>query len=183
MNIFDFPIRMIPFVGLNLDNKKLTSKLINYLNKNKCCKEYPKCEHPKQQSDANVFNIKDEFIQKLKDNYFFALQKMFGNFKIIVSKSWLLYVKEDKEVPAVWHKHYDDNIEYKDHIQVSGIFYLTDTDIGTEFENEHFKLEIKPISNCWYIWDSNLLHRPKKNITKKDRIILATQTILKNENK
>jgi hypothetical protein len=172
--IIDFPIKIFPFKFLN--NIKLNKLLIKYLKKNKCCNQYPKCFHPKEQSDSNVFNINNKTINELKINYYEAVKNIIKNFKIINTKAWVFYVCKNKKTPGVWHQQFNNN--YKNYIQISGLCYLTDTNIGTEFKNELFNVEIKPKINHWYLWDSFLEHRPKEDISPKDRIVIATATIL-----
>ncbi len=88
-----------------------------------------------------------------------------------------MYVKPGTQNPAVWHNHFQEEHESK--IQVSGICYLTETNHGTEFMNDFFKTETVPVLDHWYIWPSQLGHRPKEIKNDKPRWIIATNTIFK----
>jgi len=175
--MFNFPISISSFN--KIDDNLIISIILKYLKNNKCCINYPKCNHPKEQSDPNVFKIKNKEIQKLKQSYFLFLNKLIGKYLIKESKCWALYVKKETTTPSIWHIHFDNKEQYKDCIQISGIYYLTDTDIGTEFNDYFFNIETKPKKGHWFIWDSRLNHRPKDCLNPKDRLIIATQTILK----
>jgi hypothetical protein len=173
--IIDFPIKIFPFKSL--DNIKLNKILIKYLKENKCCNQYPKCLHPKEQSDSGVFNIDNKILKELEKNYYEAIKNIINNFTIINTKAWIFYVSKNKKIPGVWHQHFDNN--YKNYTQISGLCYLTNTNIGTEFKSELFNIEIIPKISYWYLWDSSLEHRPKEDISLEDRIVIATSTILK----
>jgi len=173
--IFEIGARFCPFQMLN--NKQLIKVFKKYLDENKCCLEYPKCIHPKQQSAGSALDIKDKEVIKLKDYYFKSIENFFGNFNIVKQSSWILYVEKETTTPAVWHNHFQK--EYKNKKQISGICYLTNTKKGTEFNTKYFKGEFIPKQNHWYLWESSLKHRPKKYHTKKPRMIIATYTIIK----
>ena len=92
INVFHFPIVVAESKKIN--NSYLSTVLINYLKKYRCCLEYPKCLHPKEQSASSVFEILDTATTELKQNYFDIIKNIFKKFKIIESKSWVLLVKK-----------------------------------------------------------------------------------------
>ncbi len=167
-------IKACPFVPY--DDLLIIDYLKAYTDKNSCCSQYPKCTHPKLQSDAYVFKDNNKTVQYLKEKYFKFLEDLFGPQKVELSKAWVLHVRAGETTPAIWHRHSED--QYKNKIQVSGICYLTPTILGTEFDSTYCTLQIKPMAYTWYLWDSNNLHRPIEGVQKTDRLILATQTVL-----
>ena len=77
------------------------------------------------------------------------------------------------KISAQWHSHQNSEINKK---QLSALCYLTETDVGTEFKNGFV---IKPKLNNWYIWDSNLIHRPEDKEVNNLRITLGSNIYLK----
>jgi len=175
-SIFELGVRFCPFPQ-KLNNKYLVKLYKRYLDEYKCCEEYPKCPHPKEQSAGDALEIIDPEVAKLKDYYFKSLGTLFGDFDIVEQSAWIFYVEKETEAPAVWHDHFVK--KWKKYKQVSGICYLTKTKSGTEFNTKYFKGEFIPKQNHWYLWESSLEHRPKKFYTKQPRMVIATYTIIK----
>jgi len=159
------------------DNNKLFKTLKKYIKTNPCCGQFPKCDHPKYQSDPNLFNIKNNDIDIIKNNYFNCLLKILNKNKldIIENKAWAYLTLKNENTQSIWHKHITAN----NNINISGLLYITETNIGTEFKTEFLNIEIIPHINRWFLWDSSIIHRPKDMISEKDRIVIATSTILK----
>ena len=126
---------------------------------------------------SNALDIPHSEIIKLNQSYYKILKSIFPNNEVDKTLSWALYVKPGTKNPAVWHNHFQE--EHKSKIQVSGICYLTKTDHGTEFANDFFKTETVPVLDHWYIWPSQLGHRPKEIKNDKPRWIIATNTVFK----
>jgi hypothetical protein len=158
-------------------NNKIILKLKKYIKKNPCCNT-TFCNHPKYQSDTNVFNIKDKEIDNIKNNYFNFIFKTYNKkiSDIIENKCWAFITYKNKKINSSWHTH---KVE-KDTINISGILYLTNTNLGTIFKTKFINFEINPHINRWFIWDSSILHTPKEGFVKKDRLILAVTTVLNN---
>lgn len=161
-----------------LKNENLTFTLKNYLKKNPCCKNFPSCKHPVYQSDSNLFNINEENIDTIKNNYFSCLLKILNKneLNIIENKSWVYLTPKNKNTEPLWHNHVG---VINNHNCISGLLYVTETNIGTEFKTEFLNFEIIPHTNRWFLWDSSIIHRPKNMISEEDRIVIATATILK----
>lgn len=147
-----------------------------YKDERKCCRKYPKCDHPREQSDSFLFERKQETIQYLKRQFYDSLKKQFGELTVKEEKFWILYVPANKPTPAIWHKHFQD--KYERFRQISGITYITETEIGTEFATDFYKITIRPKPFCWYTWDSNIMHRPEEGQQATDRYIIAGQTVI-----
>lgn len=160
-----------------LNNKKLIKKLKKYTKDNPCCDKFNKCTHPKYQSNPMVFNMKDIDIDKIKEMYFDVLFKTFNKVftDIIENKCWVYLTYKNKNTESIWHNHESS----KNTKNISGLLYLTPTKIGTEFKTEFLNFEIVPHINRWFLWESSIIHRPKKANTNEDRLVLATSTILK----
>lgn len=162
------------------DNKILTDMLIKYLKTNPCCNNFPSCTHPVYQSDSNLFDVFEENIDTIKNNYFSCLLKIFNKneLNIIENKAWVYLTLKKKNTKPLWHNHMKAN---NNHVNISGLLYVTETNIGTQFKTDFFNFEIIPHTNRWFLWDSSIIHRPKNMISNQDRIVIATSTILKNE--
>lgn len=158
------------------NDNSLIKYLQNYVGNNPCCLNYPSCDHPLYQSDANVFNAENPTVEYIKNQYFKFLDNTIGPHTIKDSKAWVLNIEKNTNTLGFWHQHFEE--KYKDSIQISGICYISPTKIGTEFDLDHCTLQIKPMSYTWYIWNSSHLHRPMGGIQNTDRIIIATQTAL-----
>jgi hypothetical protein len=164
------------------DNNKLYKTLKNYIKKNPCCEQFPKCVHPIYQSDLNLFKIEDNDINIIKNNYFTCLLKMLNKneLNIIQNKVWAYLTLKNENTQSIWHRHLNiDDINNNNNINISGLLYISETKIGTEFKTEFLNFEIIPHTNRWFLWDSSILHRPKNMISEEDRIVIATSTILK----
>jgi hypothetical protein len=164
-----------------LNNKNLSIILQQYIKTNPCCIKFPNCNHPVYQSDSNLFNIIETDIEIIKNNYFNCLLNNLNKkiSDIIEHKAWAYLTLKNQNTKAVWHNHMETN----NNINVSGLLYITETNIGTEFKTEFLNFETIPHINRWFLWDSSIIHRPKNMITEEDRIVIATATILKNGTK
>ena len=165
-----------------LNNKNLSIILQQYIKTNPCCIKFPNCNHPVYQSDSNLFNIKETDIEIIKNNYFNCLLNNLNKkiSDIIEHKAWVYLTLKNQNTKSEWHNHMQTNNK---NINVSGLFYITETNIGTEFKTEFLNFETIPHINRWFLWDSSIMHRPKNMITEEDRIVIATATILKNGTK
>ena len=163
----------------NINTKKISDTLIRYLETNRCCVNYPNCTHPKYQSDPKLFDLNNVDVKKLKKYYFNSLRKLFKSYKIIENKSWVFFTKSNTETSSAWHTHENKLYKDKNIKQVSGICYITKTNLGTLFENEYFLFSIKPCVHHWYIFDSALRHKPLQDFVNEKRIVVATSTIMK----
>ena len=159
-----------------LDNKKLISVFKRWLKSNSCCKKYPKCGHPKIQSNNYALDIQHEEVDKIRDVLFQGLRYFLGPHKVVNQRAWILYVPSNETITSKWHTHLLK--KYKDYEQVSALTYLTKTDIGTQFEDVNYKVEIKPKLNHWYFWPSKVAHKPMRKKTNKDRMILAADFVI-----
>ena len=86
--------------------------------------------------------------------------------------------KSNTETSSAWHTHENKTYKDKNIKQVSGICYITKTNLGTLFENEYFLFSIKPYIHHWYIFDSALRHKPLQDFVNEKRIVVATSTII-----
>ena len=163
------------------DNNELFKTLKNYIKTNPCCKQFPNCNHPGYQSDPNLFDIEDSNINIIKNNYFNCLLKLFNKneLDIIENKVWTYLTLKNENTQSQWHNHLEKN---NNNINISGLLYLTKTNIGTEFKTKFLNFEIIPHTNRWFLWDSSIIHRPKNTVSEDDRIVIATSTILRNGN-
>jgi len=164
---------------IDLNNKTLNNVLKKYVFSNPCCMSSPKCVHPKLQSNSNVFNLKNKELNNIKDNYFNLIKYFFNKEKkeMYKTKAWIFLTKKNSDIKQAWHNHIINNNEKG----VSGLMYLTDTSYGTLFKEDFYELKIIPKKNTWFLWDSNIFHTPEKGKESKDRLVLATSTIFKNE--
>ena len=163
---------------IKFNNENLSIVLQKYYKTNPCCIKFPDCKHPVYQSDPNLFNIKETNIEIIKDNYFNYLGKILNKNKleVIEHKAWVYLTLKNESTKPEWHTHMEKN---NDNINVSGLLYITETNIGTEFKSEFLNFEIIPHTNRWFLWDSAILHRPKDMVPKDTRIVIATSTILR----
>jgi hypothetical protein len=172
---------------VNCENKLTDEDITNslkfldeYVKTNSCCDEFPECQHPKSQTDPNVFESNDKRIKPIKESYLYSLKDVFKtDFDIIKSKTWAFIQKENKEYN--WHNHLGDKID-EQHIPVSGIIYLNDLNFGTIFDLDNFVLEIKPKKFHWYIWPGHYIHTPTQFICNTNRYVIATSTYLRLKN-
>ena len=151
--------------------------IINYTRHNFCCEEFPRCEHPLYQSDKKLF--KDERFKDLKSEYYQIVEKHFKKeIEVVYDFVWSYLTLKDQTIHEdTWHHHMQ--FEFNVDAHVSGILYFDDTPLGTEFQEKDFRTYTKAIKNRWYIWPSNLIHRPEPGINKKERLCIATATGIK----
>tara|TARA_Y100000022_G_scaffold86002_1_gene74129 strand:+ start:339 stop:821 length:483 start_codon:yes stop_codon:yes gene_type:complete len=147
-------------------NFKITSaqkeQIISYVKDNPCCKFYPKCQHPKHQSDSYLHKSTNIFENSLTRS---LLTK---NIKAMITHMWAFVTYENEIVNSLWHNHYRDN----DNEQLTALMYLTDNNIGTVFEKDYVT---KAETNKWYVWDSKLNHKPLETKTNETRIVITTE--------
>ena len=130
-----------------INTEQFRYEIISYLMNNRCCIQ--KCNHANYQSNAFLHEHFDIFKQSINQEL-----------KKDIEKLWVLYAKKGDELIEHWHKH--DN-------RISCLLYLTDTELGTKFEN--FDINLK--KNSWLVWQEDLLHAPMNGILKQDRITIA----------
>ena len=147
----------------NMNNDKFINELVSYQKTNPCCKNYPNCEHPPLQSDS----LLHEKYTKLKE----SLDLIIKNINKI--HLWAFITLPKMKISAQWHSHQNNKIDKK---QLSTLCYLTETDVGTEFKDGFI---IKPKLNTWYIWNSDLVHRPEDKEVNNLRITLGSNIYLK----
>ena len=141
------------------NNNSLQNALTIYQKINPCCKQFKNCLHPKYQSDFNLHNYFPIFKDSLKSN--FNLDK--------IDKMWCFITFSKKDINSGWHSHGKDKNKF------SAICYLNST-IGTEFKNG---FNIEPDINTWYVWKSDIEHRPIKKCADKLRINIIADIYLK----
>ena len=147
-------------------NFKITSaqkeQIISYVKDNPCCEFYPKCQHPKHQSDSYLHKSTNLFEDSLTRS---LLTK---NIKAMITHMWAFVTYKNEIVNSLWHNHYRDN----GNEQLTALMYLTDNNIGTVFEKDYVT---KAETNKWYIWDSKLNHKPLETKTNETRIVITTE--------
>ena len=74
----------------------------------------------------------------------------------------------NSKINSLWHNHGNKENKY------SAICYLNDT-VGTEFKDG---FTIEPDINTWYVWKSNIEHRPVKKYVDKLRINIVADIYL-----
>ena len=159
-----------------LNNEKLITYLKDYTTTNPCCDIFPNCLHPEYQSCRNLFNLENEDIKIIKKNYFDFLKNSLKkeSLNIINSQCWVYLNYKGQKPNGAWHVH----AEQENKINLSGMLYLTDTYFGTEFKTKFLKIETIPYINRWYLWESCIQHRPIDAISDRDRLVIATTTII-----
>jgi len=147
----------------NINNEVFLKKLKKYTQENPCCSDYPKCLHPKQQSNKELHKSFKEINKSINQ----AIVKYLKyQPKIIHIHSWAFLTEKNKEINSIRHNHsYNTN-----KFGISGVCYLTDTSLGTIFTEG---CRIQPKLNVWNIFDSRIYHQPENGIPKKDRYVLA----------
>ena len=156
-----------PYIS-KINNKKFQQDLIKYTKETKCC-DKDNCEHPKIQSDLKIdkaFQVINDSINELLKNY---LQT--DKFKFSKKNVWAYYAPKDTRLQNVVHNHI---FKKEKGLQLSGLMYITPTQLGTDFA----EFKIKPQINKWYVWHSGLFHHPANGITPDDRIVLALATAI-----
>jgi len=108
------------------EDKNLVKFLTTYLNKNPCC-DKKICRHPKKQSNSFLFDSKRKSIQYLKEQFYARLNNNLKKYWVVEEKFWVLLVEKNKPTPAVWHNHHQE--KYKNMLQISGITYITSTNL------------------------------------------------------
>mgnify|MGYP005992416339 FL=1 len=146
-----------------INTKKFHKKLRHFIQNNPCCKDYPKCEHARIQSNGTLykdFEELDKSIDKAVSKYL--------NYQpnILHKKCWVFLNKAGEEIDSIRHNHADNCQNFN----ISAIAYLTETNFGTRFCDSN---KIEPKVNCWNVFDSRLYHQAEKGIPKIDRYVLA----------
>ena len=133
-----------------------------------CCYRYPHCDHPSIQSHNTLLDANSYYFKILKNSFLDTLKiHLNKNFKIVYFYHWVYKVQQNQKTSGLWHNHLvDDNCDK----EISGLLYLTDTKIGTEF-NDYI---ISPSMYKWYLWPSKLDHRVVPNISNDTRYTIAT---------
>jgi len=133
-----------PIINKN-NNNFLKEKLLLYQKENPCCSQFDKCDHPKYQSNSFLHHSFPIFKK--------SLESVFKSIEI--DNMWCFITFPKSEINTNWHNHGNVKDRY------SAICYLNNT-VGTEFKNVSID---KPDINTWYIWKSDIEHRPiKKSI-------------------
>lgn len=165
---------MISFYDAHNDVKQnhidyLINYIDNYILFNRCCINYPNCTHPKEQTDSNLLNTNDNIISLIRQDMFnkFELFVQQDNLNITYLKCWGLRNK-GSNCPT-WHNHSLNNLS----IEVSFIMYLSDTNLGTEFEADNYTIITKPKKFTWVFFNSNISHQPQIGLENKMRYVLA----------
>jgi len=151
-----------------VNNKQFQKELIDYTKETKCCNK-DNCKHPKIQSDLKInkaFKVIDDSINNRLKSYLGT-----DKFEFKKKNVWSYYAPKDSELQNVVHNHI---FKKEKGLQLSGIMYITPTDLGTDFTD----FKIKPEINKWYLWHSGLYHHPEEGITPKDRIVLAFAVVI-----
>ena len=141
----------------------------NYILHNKCCHNYPNCTHPKEQTDANLLHVNDEYINIVRNDMFDKFKMFVQDDKLNITylKCWGLKNKGINQ--SSWHQHSLKNIDK----EVSFIMYLSDTILGTEFETNNYTMITKPKKFTWVFFNSNISHQPQIGLENKMRYVLA----------
>lgn len=151
------------------------------LEQEKCCSNFPNCVHPKYQTKLDLFDRNLNVTNQLKNTFLKCVSDYIGNSNFNISdwKSWAFKSEQGTFQKITWHKHYieNNNTQNKD-IQISGLFYLTETDLGTIYEDEFLTYRIKPKLHTWYLWPSDLIHQPEPGYCNHNRYTIATSIIV-----
>jgi len=156
----------------NLISSETISKLNKYIGSNPCCSEYPKCTHPKIQSDAGL--LQQDF---MKDINSFIIKSL-SNYPEFNEKTKLrcwAYLQQGNTIieRLNWHIHQMSNAD----TEFSFIIYVTPTEKGTIFKDIHANIfYLTPEVDTLYVWNSFLTHAPDTGYHKKDRIVIAGNT-------
>jgi hypothetical protein len=91
------------------------------------------CTHPKYQSDSFVANINNKNIKIIFDDYFNNIKKVLNkNFlNVLEHKAWAYLYPKNQENALNWHTHLNENKYEVEVVNVSGLLYITSTNIGT----------------------------------------------------
>ena len=131
-----------------INNQEFAKEILFYLKNNRCCEDIF-CKHPKYQSNAILHKHFTVFEDSIKNEL---------NFNVI--RLWVYYSKKNEIQLENWHKH---------DTKISCLMYITDTKLGTKFENFSIYLN----KNCWLVWDEDIVHTPEKGNLDEDRIVIA----------
>ena len=143
------------------NNTLLHNALIIHQKINPCCDQFKNCGHPKYQSAPNLH----EYFPIFKE----SLESIFNIDKI--ENMWCFITFPKNNVDSEWHSHGNDKNKF------SAICYLNNT-IGTEFKDG---FSIEPDINTWYVWKSDIEHRPLKKYADKLRINIVADIYIYNE--
>ena len=157
------------------------------LKNNKCCSEYPNCRHPSFQTTADFFDRGTQRCNYLRDVFFECVDGLYNpnDFEKVGYRGWAMKRLKGECNDGEWHNHKDitDRIKLRDEkdgntITLSSVFYVNETTLGTEFEDEHMYYKIKPKLFHWYIFSGMTAHRPENGWLKDDRYIIAADIVL-----
>ena len=151
-----------------VNNKQFQKDLIEYTKETKCC-DKDNCNHPKIQSDLKIdkaFKVIDDSINNVFKRYLRT-----DKFEFIKKNVWSYYAPKGSQLQNVLHNHM---FKKEKGLQLSGLMYVTPTELGTDFAD----FRIEPEINKWYLWHSGLFHNPEKGVTPKDRIVLALSSVI-----
>lgn len=137
---------------------------------------------PKYQTKENIFNRHEDCFLKLRMSFIFSCfmyLKTEVPIKNIMAWSFMTSNETKENRDDLWHTHHLT----KQNKSLSGIFYLHIPDdaeyqtSGTEFatmglENSERKILV-PSPNSWFIYPSNIYHRPMPPQSKQYRFIVA----------
>ena len=166
-----FIINKYPLISTK--SESLINNVKDYLSLNKCCVNYPKCIHPKIQSNPNI--LFDERFKDLLDEVSLCLKQASNEMLKTENNTevtcWAFFQqKGTTNNTEKWHNHLYDDLKN----QISFLIYLTPTDLGTIFINDYeVKQILVPEMNFIFIWDSKYVHSPALGKINEDRIVLA----------
>ena len=151
-------------------------KVDQVLETDPCCNDFPNCLHPKVQTSNQLFNKNIKVFDDLKESLIDACKKYFEReVDVGYVVAWAYRNDKGREMrESQWHHHKNEDIDVSNMTELSAIMYMTDTDLGTEIDTEHFRLRIKPKLFHWFLWPANLLHRPEPGITNHTRFVIAS---------
>jgi uncharacterized protein (TIGR02466 family) len=154
----------------------LKSYIDNYIVKHRCCNQYPNCNHPKEQSNADLLDTNDSVLSMLREDMYDKLHKYLNNTYLDISylKCWALKNKGSNE--ETWHTH---NFN-KDIKEISFIMYLDETLLGTEFNTDNCFTITKPKKFKWLFFNSNIPHQPEIGNQDSYRYVIAGAVGVKN---
>tara|TARA_R100001015_G_C4487507_1_gene66081 strand:+ start:60 stop:518 length:459 start_codon:yes stop_codon:yes gene_type:complete len=141
-----------------VNNSSLQNALVIYQKINPCCEQFKTCDHPKYQSDPNLHKHFPIFKDSLESN--FNINK--------IDRMWCFITFPKNKINSGWHSHGNNKNKF------SAICYLNNT-IGTEFKKG---FSIEPDINTWYVWKSDIEHRPVKKYVNKLRINIVADIYL-----
>jgi len=137
---------------------------------------------PKYQTKENIFNRYEDCFLKLRMSFIFSCfmyLKTEVPIKNVMAWSFMTSNATSENREDLWHTHHLT----KQNKSISGIFYLhipDDADYktsGTEFAvnglNDSERKLLVPSPNCWFIYPSNIYHRPTAPQSNQFRYIVA----------